>query len=180
MAPLLDKLFIDKTAFETYRDVSEHMDNDQMNASIREAQITDLVDFLGAELYLILQEDFTEPDTWTTPLYGELFNGIDYDYKGKQIRMHGIQPMLTLYAYARMLDNLQLGVTRLGPVTWTEAEVSDPTSQAQIKTKVIGARAMAQRYRDEIETYLSNSTDFPEWIGRSASNKKQPFYWKKI
>ena len=84
--------------------------------------------------------------------------------------------MLTLYAYARMLANLQLAVTRSGPVTFTEADVSDPTVQAQIKTKTIDARAMAVKYQEEVTRYLeSNRSTYPEWTNLHVKNKTFQF-----
>ena len=178
MALQQDKLFITKEAFDTYRDVSEHMDNERMNASILEAQVSDLVGFIGAPLYSLLQADFTAPGTWATAKYETLFNGEIYTPAGSKYTeiYHGIQPMLTLFSYARMLNNLQLAVTRSGPVTFTEADVSDPTVQAQIKTKVIDARAMAVRYQEEVQKYLeTNKSDYPEYVNQHEQNKTFKF-----
>ncbi len=176
MPVLEDKLFIDKTAFGSYKDISEHMDDDLMDAYIREAQVVDLQAFLGPQLYLLLQDDFTFPDTWLTPKYDDLFNGVDYAYRGKVRRQHGLQPMLTLFAYARMLDNLQMSVTRIGPVTYTSADTSEPPTQAQIKTKVISSRAMAVKYGEEVELFLSsNRSDYPEWEDKQRRNKTCEF-----
>lgn len=178
MALLDDKLFITKEAFEKYRDVSEHLDAERANSSILEAQIVDLIEIVGPPLYRLLQADFTAPDTWATPKYAKLFDGIEYTPKGEKysVRYHGLQPMLTLFSYARYLNNAQLNVTRTGPVTYTEADVSEPPTQAQIKTKVIDARAMAVRYQQEVITYLeSNGSDFPEWKNPHIKNKAFQF-----
>ena len=158
---LLDKLFITQDAFATYKDLSEHMDTPLMEAAIRESQILDISEFLGPELYLLMQNDFTAPDTWATAKYQELFEGVDYTNAGKSIRMHGVQPMLSLFAYARMLDQLQLSVSRGGPVTYITEE-SEVTTQAQIKTKVINSRAVAIRYQQEVQEFLlAKRTDYP-------------------
>ena len=55
MALQQDKLFITKTAFDTYRDVSEHMDDARMNASILEAQVVDVIDAVSAPIYSLMQ-----------------------------------------------------------------------------------------------------------------------------
>ena len=179
MALLLDKLFIDETAFADYRDISEHSDIDRVNESIREAQVSDLIPFLGEELYLLLQNDFTPPSTFATNKFDLLFNGEDYTNRGKDIRYHGLQPMLTMFTYARYLNNLQLYVSRGGPVTYTEADVSDPTVQPQIKTKIIDARAMAVRYEQEAIAYLEEKRipDFPTWTRGNVEDNKT---WKFI
>lgn len=176
MAILTDALFIEWEAFSTYKDISEHMDEKLMKASIRESQISDLQPFVGPELYLILQNDFTAPDTWATEKYRELFEGVDYVNRGKSIRMHGLQPMLSLFAYARMLDNIQLSVARIGPVMYTEEDTSSPTTQAQIKTKVMNARAMAVNYQEEVREFLdSKRIDYPTWDDSSPMNKTFEF-----
>ena len=178
MALQQDKLFITKTAFDTYRDVSEHMDDARMNASILEAQVVDVIDAVSAPIYSLMQADFTAPDTWATQRFDDLFNGLTYKPQGSSydVIFHGVQPMLTLYAYARMLANLQLAVTRSGPVTFTEADVSDPTVQAQIKTKTIDARAMAVKYQEEVTRYLeSNRSTYPEWTNLHVKNKTFQF-----
>lgn len=175
---MADKLFIDKTAFEQYKDVSEHLDADMVNAIIGETQLTDLIGVIGAPLYKLLQDDFTAPGTWATPKYEELFNGATYVPQGQsyEVIYHGLQPMLTLYAYARMLNNLQLQVTRTGPVTYMEGDISESSTQAQIKTKVIEARAVAVRYEEEVTEYLrTNKADFPEWRDMHTQNKAFQF-----
>lgn len=174
MAVVSDKLFITLSDFDKYRDVSEQLDEERANASILEAQISDLIQFTQEGLYNRLQVDFTAPATWATTKYENLFNGIKYLPQGEKfdIIYHGLQPMLTLFAYARYLDNAQMSVSRIGPVTYIEEDVSDAPTQAQIKTKVIGARAMAVRYQEEAVKFIeTNSTDYPEWLNPHIKNK---------
>ena len=177
MAVLFDKLFIQAADMSSYKDISDHMDESDMKNYIREAQVADLTPFLGPELYLLMQNDFTAPDVWATQKYDDLFNGVDYNSGGKTIRQHGIQPMLTLFTYARVLDNVQLSLARVGPVTYLSEDTSDPTTQAQIKTKIISTRAMAIRYQEEVEQYLRDlSSTYPEWVDRAAKNKTYQFH----
>ena len=174
MAVINDKLFVTVSDFDKYRDVSEQLDSERANASILEAQVSDLVQFVQEGLYNKLQIDFTEPDTWATPKYEKLFDGVKYTPQGEKYEViyHGLQPMLVLFAYARYLDNAQMSVSRIGPVTYIEEEVSDAPTQAQIKTKVIGARAMAVRYQEEAVKFIeTNSTDYPEWTNPNIKNK---------
>lgn len=173
-----DKLFITKDAFEQYRDVSEQLDDNRANASILEAQITDLIDFIGQPLYKVLQVAFTAPNTWTDPKYKDLFDGVSYTPANSsyEVIYHGLQPVLTYYAYARYLNNAQMNISRIGPVTYTETDTSDAAVQAQIKTKVIDARAMAVRYQEEALKFLqTNSADYPEWQNTHVQNKAFKF-----
>jgi len=174
MAVVNDKLFITVADFEKYRDVSEQLDDDRADASILEAQITDLVQLIGPALYSLLQTDFTAPATWAIPKYENLFNGVKYKPQGEKYEViyHGLQPMLALFAYSRYLDNAQLNISRIGPITYVEDEVSEAPTQSQIKTKVIGARAMAVRYQEEALTFLeTNAKDYPEWTNPYIKNK---------
>jgi len=169
-----DKLFINKESFKDYREVSDHMEPEEVNISIREAQVTDLIDFLGPELYLRLQLDYDDKEgKFTDTKLQDLWTGKDYNRGNATRRYHGLEPILTLYAYARLLDNLQLNITRQGPVTFLNNDVSDPTTQAQIKTKVMGARAMAVRYQEEAYDFLMhNKSDYVEWIGHNNVKNK--------
>ena len=174
MAVIDDKLFITKDDFDKFRDVTEQLDIERANASILEAQVSDLIQFTGEALYNTLQDDFTSPATWLTPIYEDLFNGVVYKPQGEKFDViyHGLQPMLTLFAYSRYLDNAQLSISRIGPVTYIEEDVSDAPTQPQIKTKVIGAKAMAVRYQEEALTFLeTNKTDYPEWENPFIKNK---------
>jgi hypothetical protein len=177
MPLLTDKLFITKDDFELYRDISEHMDADRVDASIREAQVTEFTDFIGQQLYLALQDDYDVGlNEFPTARLSTLFFGEDYAYRGKNVRYHGLQPMLTMFSYGRMLTNLQLSVTRGGPMTYTETDVSDPTTQAQIKTKVIDARSMALSYGAEVKQYLSqNRSVYPEYTHPNTETGFQMF-----
>ena len=174
MAVIDDKLFITLDDFDKFRDVSEQLEEERANASILEAQISDLIQFTQEGLYNKLQEDFTAPDDWNTEIYENLFNGVVYTPKGEKFEViyHGLQPMLVLFAYARYLDNAQMNISRIGPVTYIEDDVSDSSVQAQIKTKVIGARSMSVRYQEEAVKFLeTNSTDYPEWKNPHIKNK---------
>ena len=179
---MADKLFLTADDFTPYRDISEHIDTDRLNTAILEAQISDLVAYIGEPLYKKLQDDFTAPNVWTNTDLEDLFEGANYKPQGKQydVIYHGLRPMLTYFAYARLLTNLQLNATRTGVVTYLEADVSEPTTQAQIKTKVIDARAMASRYMDEATQFLqTNRTTYPEW-GKEHDKRKMPFKFIKL
>lgn len=170
---MTDKLFIDKSAFDEYKDVSEHLDTERTNSAILEAQIGDLIAFIGEPLYKLMQDDFTAPATWATQKYNDLFNGVSYKPQGGKYEViyHGLKPALTYFAYARLLNNLQLNVTRSGPVTYMEPDVSDSSTQPQIKTKVIDARALAVRYQEEATKFLETKRqDYPEWSNPHQGN----------
>ena len=79
MAFLLDELFLTKTDFADFRDISKNINDERIDAFIRESQIREIRTFLGDILYLKLLTDFTPPATFATPIYEDLFLGKDYD-----------------------------------------------------------------------------------------------------
>ena len=165
MPQLLDDLLIKKDDLAIYRDLSSNSDTGRIDQSIREAQINEMTQFLGGELYLLMLNDYDDvSDSFSNPDYETLWFGEDYEYKNKTQRFNGLKPAITLYAYARMLDTIQLNVTRAGVVTFTEDTVSDPAAQAQIVTKVKSARSEALVYLSRADKYLRAFPDkYPEY-----------------
>jgi hypothetical protein len=176
MPLITDPLLILKEDFQIYRDASDNMDDVRMNQGIREAQVNEMLQFVGGELYLLMMDDYTEgTDSFSNILYENLWFGIDYTYQNKTVRFHGLKPGIVLYAYARMLDNLQLNVTRAGVNTFVDADVSEATTQAQIATKVKSARSQALVYISQAYKYLTeNKSDYPTFAsdGNGIVNKK--------
>jgi len=73
MPQLLDDLLIKKTDLSIYRDLSANADTGRIDQSIREAQINEMTQFLGGELYLKMIEDYDDVnDTFTNPDYESL------------------------------------------------------------------------------------------------------------
>jgi hypothetical protein len=163
MPLLTDPLLIKQADFQIYRDASDNMDDNRMNQGINEAQVNEMTQFLGGQLYLAMILDYVEgTDSFTNPLYESLWFGEDYTYQNKTVRFHGLKPAITLYAYARMLDNLQVNITRAGVNTFVDPEVSEATSQAQIATKVKSARSQALVYVSGAYRFLvENASDYP-------------------
>ena len=172
MTLVTDKIFLKLADFDDYKDLSTNFDLKNYKMAVREAQVVELTDFLGRELYLIMQDDYdATDDTFGTAKYSTLWFGEDYDSQGKTVRFHGLQPAVALYAWARMLNSAQLKLTRSGAVTFGDEDVSEAAAQAQIKTKVIEARSMAVRYMEEAKTYLSdNKSDYTEWNNNGSEN----------
>lgn len=180
---MADRLFINKETFDKYKDVSEHLDIERIDSSVLEAQIGDLIAFIAEPLYLALQKDFTAPNTWATPKYESLFNGAEYKPAGQlyDVIYHGLEPVLVYFSYARLLNNLQLNITRMGAINYIESDVSENSTQAQIKTKVIDARALAMRYQEEVVNFIAtNRADYPEYFASPSKQSTVPFTLIKL
>ena len=177
-----DPLLLTPEALLEYRDATKNLDTDRIDQSIREAQIDEMQQFLGDELYLIMMKDWDDVNLeFTTAIYNELWFGVDYIYQSKEIRFHGLQPAISLYAYARMLDTIQLNVTRAGVVNFTE-DTSEPTEQAQITTKVKSARSQALVYLSRADKFLKeNISDYPQYGTKDSEvTSKTSFQFFKV
>jgi len=170
---MTDDLLISQEDFQPYKDISENMDGDRMNQIIWQAQIMDLRPFLGNELYYLLEGDFDgTKKTFTDPIYTALFNGTDYN----NIRYYGLQPMLVQFAYARLLSDININLTRTGARMF-DAEESEPVTQAMIATKVNSARSEALVYQADAEQFLiANNSDYPTWESKTIEDTGFKFF----
>ncbi len=164
MALNQDPILLTLAEINQYRDLSLNLDTTRIDQSVRESQLDELNSFLGEELYLLFIEDWDDNlKVFQQQIFIDLWEGVDYDLKGKQIRYYGLQPAISLYAYSRMLDNLQLNATRSGAVTFIDDE-SEPTEQAQIATKVKSARGQALVYLARADKFLQEKkVDYPQY-----------------
>ena len=169
-----DNLYITLADFADYKDISPNIDQDRLDTYIRDAQILDLRAFLGQELYLQLQLSYTPPDVFTG-VYEPLFEGVDYN----DIRYYGLKPLLVEYAYARLLEEISLNITRTGAKVFTTEEGSEPPTQSQINTKVSAARSIALAYEADATKFLkANLSDYPKW--HDTNDKKTGFNFFKV
>ena len=162
MALNLDPILITIAEINVYRDLSENMDQDRIDQTIRDAQIDEMSNFLGEELYLKMILTWTGTE-FPAGIFADLWDGVDYTAQGKDIRFHGLQPAISLYAYSRMLDTIQLNVTRAGVVNF-DSEESEPTEQTQIASKVKAAKGQALVYLARADKFLQeHKADYPEY-----------------
>lgn len=177
MPLLLDPLMVFLADLILFKDVSQNMDEDRVNQSVREAQINELRSFVGDELYLALITDYDEiSDTFSQDRFNDLWFGVDYDYTGKTIRFHGLKAAIIYYTYARMLDNGQLNLTRSGAKSWQNDE-SEDTEQPQIATKVRNARSQALVYLSDAKKFLSYlKSVYPEWEEEKQDRTSLQFF----
>ena len=164
MAILLDKLLVSRSDFSDFRDISKNISDEKINIFIRESQLIEIRSFLGAELYLKLQEDYDEiTESFTDPLLEKLWFGADYNNKeGKQVRFNGYANSLIYFTYGRFLLQQQMNVSRFGLESLQDT-ISEDTPVAQIRTKAKEALSVAIQYQKDAEAYLhSNSDDYPD------------------
>ena len=108
---MIDKLLITPEDLAPYKDVSENLDLERFNTFVIDAQFADIRLFLGRKLYTALQGDYDEVlKTFVDQRFIDLWDGVVVD----DAQFYGIKGALVQYTYARLLDNIQLNITRAG------------------------------------------------------------------
>lgn len=143
----------------------------KLNFCISEAQKYDVMPFLGDTLYLLMEADFTEPNTFATAKYEQLFNGSDYQYSNRTFRHEGIKAMLIYYAYARYVQNSNVNHTAFGLVEKTP-DHSTGVSKETLLRQISGATALAEAAKSKVELFLRYKIiDYPEWVYAQQQTK---------
>ncbi len=156
----MDKLLITLEDFREFKDVSENIDWDRLNMYIYDSQFIDIRSFLGGKLYLLLQQDYDPlSNTFTDINLTNLWFGVIYD----DIQFYGVRPALVQYAYSRLLENININITRSGARTF-DSEESEAAVQAQITIKAAAARSMALSFLNDAKIFLgSKPVLYPDW-----------------
>jgi len=169
---MIDKLLITPEDLAPYKDVSENLDLERFNTFVIDAQFADIRLFLGRKLYTALQADFDDTlKTFIDQRFIDLWDGVVVD----DAQFYGIKGALVQYTYARLLDNIQLNITRAG-VRKFDDEESEEATQSQIRDKVNSARSMALLYIADTRNYLNGSKLYPEWDVESTKNTSVDFF----
>ena len=171
----MDPLLVNKEDFDEFKDISDNMDLDRLNALIRQSQIMDVRPFLGSELYLLLLAGYDDKDnTFADQIFTDLFFGVDYN----NIRFYGLKPMLISYVYARLISDINVNITRTG-VRRFNAEESEEVTQAQINTKHSAAISEGLLYQQDAELFLQfKASDYPTFD--TEREKTTGMTWFKV
>ena len=133
-----------------YRAISDFINPNKLNPFINEAQIIELENILGEELFLKVVED-------VSPLnYPELDPLIE--------------PILAYYTYSRYIPQSQVNPTAFGLVQ-KNTEFSTPVNDKTISRISAGPREVAKRYEEKLIKFLDENIDnYPEW--KAQCNRK--------
>lgn len=183
MALLLDNLLIDNSDFKEFADVTKTMLNDipKMELYIREAQVAEIRQFLGDELYLKMVLDWNESKKeFTTARYNNIWFGYDYTDGGATKRSHGLKVAHVYYALARIIKNNSFNITRFGNKDLTQ-DSSTSSSIGVIKSKINQARSQALIYQNECKRFLElNASTYPEYQREGREGVKTGIQFKKL
>jgi len=106
-------------------------------------------------------EPITIPQAFTTQKYQDLFQGVDYEYRGHTIYFRGLLPLLCTYAFCRIYDISRVNVVRSGVVTKVTEE-SDPLQDFQARADKRKALEDSARLEKELLQFLTTKKeDYP-------------------
>lgn len=156
--------------------LSQNLDDARVNPWIMRAQESRLQILLGPALYYRLWNDapaFADADL------AKLFNGDVYKYDTNyDQRFPGVKELLCAYAYAFIVDNNQLHVTRGGVQRKVTPELSENVSPQTTSVKSQDAYSEAIRLEGEFFRYMSKqSAAFPEYNADKAPKNTSQMFW---
>ena len=143
------------------RPMSIHIDQEKMDAYIRESEDIDLRPALGDALLLDIK---AYPEKYGTLLEG----GVYEDACGTKHALAGLKTALAYYTYARMVKNADDHVTRFGFVN----KQDDYSTRPDYREKSMAyndAYSVASSYLKECVAYLNaNKADYPIYKGNGG------------
>lgn len=155
----MDNLLITIKDIKEYRPMAELVP-ERVDSYIREAQMNDLKQFLGAPLYYDMLANINNT------IYQDLLKGVaSYTdpYTGNPIGYNGLIPILVYYSLARIIESNQVNITSYGVVR-KNVQQSEPIDLKVIKEQITGLRSMAVSYQKEAERFLlGRLATYPLW-----------------
>lgn len=155
----MDQLLITIEDIKQYRPMAD-ITLARVDSYIREAQVNDLKEFLGAPLYYDLLVNGTTTEN------RDLLNGKVYTIPGSvpiTIPFNGLVPIIVYHSLARIVINNQANITSFGVVSKTTGQ-SQPIDSSTLKQMVTELRSIAVSYQNEAEKFLNaNASSYPLW-----------------
>lgn len=152
-------MLIDKSYFtsETIY-IPESVDEERLNASIREAQDDDLRKGLGEKLFADVIIDPTDPRNVL------LLDGDTYtDSSGNAIIFSGARIALAYWSAAKFVRKNQITITSHGVVK-KQSQHSEQASAEEISILSNSLKAQGNSYFEQVKKYLcEKSSEFPEY-----------------
>ena len=155
--------------------LSQNIDQSKINANVMRAQQSDLSPILGSALYHAFIEDF-DGSNFATQIYTDLFYGTDYVFKGNTIYFRGVRPLLSTFAYNRIVDTNKVNIVRNGVAVYS-VEESEIATDAQKRETKRTAYSDASRLEGELIQFLNeNRATYPLWNTKEIPNQKRTAY----
>lgn len=177
-----DKLLITANQVKTLKEVSSNIPNSKIELFIRESQVIEIRNFLGAELYKLLQDDATEgdPTTWSEARFTNLWNGSAYTYRSTSVDFYGLSYACAYFTLARLIENNQVNITRYGVDTLTN-DGGEDASQAQMRTIATRMKQLGVRNLEEADQFLlAQKNTYPEFYKTHTPPNKTSLSFFKV
>ncbi len=175
-----ETLLITLSDIQQFKSISDNINSfSDLEPYILEAQDFDLRPFLGDGMFKDLVNDFNDSPSLT--LFGDLFNGKEYEVNGIEYFHKGLKAILIFHSYARYAANANVKSTPSGFMQKT-SQYSDGVDPATIARIIKTARTGATSHEDRVRHYLSSfPNEFPKWIhGQKSTNFKSGIKFRKI
>jgi len=172
---MISKKLITRADIALFRQISETVYDDVLNAIILEAQIQDLAPLLGEKLFNDILTD--------TEAYAQLLEQGEYTVDGVVYFNYGLKTVLVYYTYARYQMFGGIIDTPFSMVEKLEGNESRPTSEKTKKDLYQMNRDNAFTVWKSVENYLlrTNNILFKDTYGNCHdSNNKPTFKLSKI
>lgn len=150
------------------------IDTHIINQMIIDAQRLDIRPAIGSAFYYDVVTNVNNTSPIPTA-YESLFNGTTYarDSDGLTIDFFGLKPVIVNYAFARILENLNLFYTRAG-AKYKDTDTSTRIGQNELVSYVNTARSQAVAYMNNVNDYLcDNAASFPIWVQDCQINRSR-------
>jgi hypothetical protein len=157
--------------------MSLNMDDARIDPYVVRAEQNQLSSLIGPELYLALKTAFP----WTPgDRFDKLFNGDVYKEGGAgnyEREYPGLKPLLAAYAFAYIMDNNPVHVTR-GGVNRKAGDETENVPTSEVGNKSGSAYSEAIRLEGEFRRYISVvSAVYPEYFSQGpAKNSSFNFF----
>lgn len=170
----METILLTLEQLQEIRPLSKNLDLSKVDNWIFEAQINEMRDFLGGELFKLLLEDWNG-SSFDSPRFEALFYGDD---SGEEI-FFGYWRALGLFSIAKIIKNNSFNVTRYSNSNLS-AEIEEPAVITAQASKASQAESQALRYQEETRLFLeANRTDYPEF-NYLEIQKKTSFNYIKV
>jgi hypothetical protein len=167
-----DKLWIQRSDLNDFKEFSANITDAEVDKLITEAQTVEIRGFLGDVLYNTMQSDWTGT-AFATPKFESLWFGVVNEF-------NGLAMAHVYFAYARLLRSKFVSLDRFG-VSRLENDATQIAESTRVRSAESDARAMAIYYQTKANEYLQNDrANWPEYFRETTSGDSTSFRFFKV
>ena len=171
--------FLSKSDLQNIRLIDANIDDQKIESYILEAQYFEMRPIVGDEIYYLMQQDYTGT-AFQLPRFVDLWTGAQWLFNDRLIAFEGLKDCISYYAYARILNDGKINVTRYGVKSLLDENSEDIADGAQrvawrqAVSVAIGKGADAERFLRSARDAQGNLI-YPEWLKNDRRKKASAF-----